>query len=64
MVSNVVPRKHPANLQRATSIYRNTHNKTLIKDTSIMHRIIDILLLNATAVSDFNKALRKKQTMQ
>ena len=29
-----------------------------------MHRIIDILLLNATAVSDFKKALRKKHNLR
>ena len=31
---------------------------------SYTHGIIDIHLLNATAVSDFKKPLRKKQTMQ
>ena len=63
LLCSVVP-KHPVILQRATSIYRNTHNKQLLKDTSVMHGILDPLLLNATAVSDFPKTLRKKRTMQ
>ena len=43
------------------------HNLVILqraKDTSVIHRIKYILLLNATAVSDFKKTLRKKQTMQ
>ena len=34
------------------------------ENTSVIHGIQDILLLNATALSDFKKALRKKHTMQ
>ena len=33
------------------------------ENTSVIHGIKDILLLNASAVSDFKKALWKKQTM-
>ena len=33
-------------------------------NTIVRHGNIDIPLLNATAVSDFKKTLRKKQTMQ
>ena len=34
------------------------------KDTTIIHGTLDTLLLNATAVSDFQNTLRRKQTMQ
>ena len=34
------------------------------KDTTIIHGTLDKLLLNVTAVSDFKKTLRRKQTMQ
>ena len=33
------------------------------ENATAIHGIKDILLVNATAVSDFKKALRKKQTM-
>ena len=35
-----------------------------MKDTSVKHTIKDKLLLNATAVSDFKKALRRKHTLR
>jgi hypothetical protein len=36
----------------------------MLMKIQVMHGIKDILLLNATTVSDFKKALRKKHTMQ
>ena len=36
----------------------------LIKYTTVLHGTLDKLLLNATAVSDFKKALPKKHPMQ
>ena len=42
----VVSNKHPVKVQRATN-YRNTHDKTLINDTSVKHTDKDKLLLNA-----------------
>ena len=58
---SLVP-KHPVILHShidSTEIIINVDD-----NTSYTHGIIDIPVLNATAVSDFKKTLRKKQTMQ
>jgi hypothetical protein len=35
-----------------------------MKDTSVIHRLKDELLVNPATVSDFKKALRRKHTMR
>ena len=55
---------------KTSSDFAQPHHSTEIliinvnDNTSYTHGIIDIPLLNATAVSDFKKTLRKKKRIQ
>jgi hypothetical protein len=62
--ASVPPGQHPVRWQSAKFKYRNTHCKNSEKDTTILNRFKDELLVNPTTVSDFKNALRRKHTLQ
>ena len=63
--SNVLLPKHPVESHAESHINLQKYSFiNVYENTIVMHGTLDKLLLNATAVSDFKKALPKKHTMQ